>query len=399
MKSKHLVIALVVLAAGAIIGLRFFKKEPHSASSYGFQRNQGPVAVETAKPEIRAISDVREFTGTVKAAYTYVVSAKVQGRLVSLNKRIGDPVKANEVIGKVDDTEYRNALSEAQAQVRISKASLSEAQAQLSFTERELERVRELLKKGISSQVEFDALETQLESQKSKYELARAQLEQRDALLSQTQTRLDYTLIRASQPGFIAERHVDGGVLLSVGGPVVTVVGIDTVFVELAVSERDYQRLRPGKAALVKVDAVAEKEFAGTVFRVAPFFQTSSRTAVVEVAVANDSLQLKPGMFAKINVVLDKNDSALVVPSSAIVDKEGKFSVFIVGDSAIVKQVPVEVGINDGSFAQIVSPANISAPVVTLGQHLLKDGGKVRMGSGESGKTSGGWEKKQGRGK
>lgn len=384
MKAKRVVVlffVLAFLAVASFLAMRHLQKEKGGASSFGPPRAQGPVAVEIAEPSIRSISDVREFAGTVKASYKYVVSAKVGGRLVSLKKRIGDDVRSNEIIGRIDDTEYRHALQEAQALVRVGSASVAEAQAQVSFTVRELERVRGLLEKGIASQVEFETLQTQLQTQKSRLELAKAQLDQREALVAQAKTRLGYTYIRASKPGFIAVRHVDGGAQLSVGGPVVTVVGIDTVYVELAATERDYQRLSPGKNATVTVDALAGKEFEGRVHRVAPFFQEASRTAAVEVALKNDSLLLKPGMFAKLKIVLEREDSAVVVPSSAVVDRDGMFSIFTLGDSAKVKQVPVSVGINDGTFAQITSPETFSGPVVTLGQHLLRDGGKVIIGN------------------
>ncbi|MFP4012464.1 MAG: efflux RND transporter periplasmic adaptor subunit [Chitinispirillaceae bacterium] len=396
MKAKRVAVSffvLVFIAAVSLLVVRSLQKDKGGASSFGPRRTQGPVAVEVAQPSVRSISDVREFAGTVNASYKYVVSAKVGGRLISLNKRIGDDVRGKEIIGRIDDTEYRHALQEAQAQVRVSSASVAEAQAQVSFTERELERVRGLLEKGISSQVEFESFQTQLQTQKSRLELAKAQLDQREALVAQAKTRLGYTYIRASKPGFIAVRHVDGGAQLSVGGPVVTVVGIDTVYVELAVTEREYQRLSPGKKATVTVKALPGKSFEGRVHRVAPFFQEGSRTAAVEVALKNDSLLLKPGMFAKLEIVLEREDSAVVVPSSAVVDREGKFFVFTVGDSAKVSQIPVSVGIDDGTFAQITSPETISGPVVTLGQHLLRDGGKVIVGRSPAGKKGKGQTK------
>jgi len=343
----------------------------------GGQRQQGPVPVETADVSQRPMVDVREFAGTVKASYTYVISAKVAGRLLALNKRIGDHVAANESIGRIDDTEFRNALDEAQTQVRVSKASLEEAKAQLVYTERELERTKGLVSKGIASQSELDAQQTQMETQRSRHELAKAQLEQRQVVLSQAKTNFEYTQIRALQGGFVAVRHVDGGTLLSVGSPIVTVVGLDTVFVELAVTEKDYQSLKPGKTASVSTDAIPGQTFEGVVYRMAPYFQSASRTATVEVALKNNARLLKPGMYARINIKLNEDAKAKVVPSQALVEKDGKYSLFVVGDSATVKNVPVQVGINDGTFAQILSPTNLDGKVVTLGQHLLRSGSKV----------------------
>jgi len=390
MKKKHSIVLLVfaVIAVGAIVAMRSFAGNGKGAAApagapSGGRQGGGPVAVETEAVSVRPMVDIREFSGTVKASYTYVISAKVAGRLLRIDKRIGDAVSANEVIGRIDDTEYRNAYDEAQTQVRVSRASLEEASAQFSHTEREYERARGLVEKGIASKAELDALQTQVETQKSRVELAKAQLEQRQVILNQAKTNFDYTQVRALQGGLVAQRHVDGGTLMAVGGQIITVVGLDTVFVELAVTEKDYQSLKLGKTATVTTDAIPDKSFEGVVYRMAPFFQSASRTAAVEIALRNSSRLLKPGMFARINITLNSDGKARVVPSSALVEKDGKFSVFVVGDSSKVKHVPVQVGITDGKYAQILSPADLDGQIVTLGQHLLKDGSTVIVPAGK----------------
>ncbi|MDR3012913.1 MAG: efflux RND transporter periplasmic adaptor subunit [Chitinispirillales bacterium] len=384
MKKKHIV-RLVVFAVIALCGfaaMRFFGGNDDGAPTASGGRGPGsggPVPVEVGEISLRSMTDIRDFTGTVRPSYSYVISAKVAGRLVSLNKRIGDPVRSNELVGRIDDTEFRSSLDEAQTQVRVNHASLDEVTATLSHNQRELERTRGLVEKGIASQAELDALKTQVETQQSRLNFAKAQLEQRQVLLNQAQTRFEYTQVRASQAGLIAQRHVDGGTMMTVGAPILTVVGLDTVFVELAVTERDYQRLAPGKAAAVTVDAIPGRTFEGIVHRMAPYFQSASRTAAVEIALRNQGHLLKPGMFARISITLNEESNARSVPAAALVEREGRFSVFVVSDSATVSSVPVEVGINDGQFAQILSPPDLEGQVVTLGQHLLRNGTRVTI--------------------
>ncbi len=132
------------------------------------------------------------------------------------------------------------AVDEASAQVKVSQASIDEARAQTSYIEREFKRISDLVGKGISSQADLDAIQTQLTAQQSRLALAEAQYAQRVATLSQARTRLGYTALRSSKGGFVSERHTDEGALLSVNTPVLTVVGIDTVFIQIPVTERDY---------------------------------------------------------------------------------------------------------------------------------------------------------------
>ena len=369
-----------LIGVGVIVAMQMLSARAKEAAALApGQGQRGPVAVEVSEVSVRPMVDMRDFSGTVKASYTYVISAKVGGRLLNLNKRIGDAVRANEMVGRIDDVEFKNALDEAQTQMRVSRASLQESEAQLSHTRRELERARGLVEKGIASRSELDALQTQVETQTSRHELAKAQLEQRQVVLDRAKMNFEYTQIRASQPGFVAQRHVDGGTLLSAGGAILTVVGLDTVFVELAVSEKDYQNLQPGKAATVTTDAIPGKTFEGVVYRKAPFFQSASRTAAVEIALRNRDMALKPGMFARINILINSESAARAVPAAALVEREGRFSVFVVGDSMKVRSVPVQVGINDGAYAQILSPPDLDGQIVTLGQHLLRPGSVVAI--------------------
>ena len=401
MKKKHKVVLTIitVIAVAAIAAMRMLAASDSKSAAPGGQGGGGrgaPVPVEVAEMSVRPMVDIREFTGTVKASYTYVVSAKVSGRLINITKRIGDAVKADEIIGRIEDTQFRNSRDEAQSQVRVSRASLEEAKAQLAHIERELERTRGLVEKGIASRAELDALTTQYATQNSRHELAKAQLEQRQTALSQANTNFEHTRVRVAEGGLVAQRHVDGGTLLSVGSPIVTIVGLDTVFVELAVSERDYQRIQQGRTAAVTTDAIPGKTFDAVVHRVAPFFQAASRTAVAEIALRNDSRLLKPGMFARISIKLNEDGAARVVPSAALIEREGKFSVFVVGDSAKVRSIPVEVGINDGRYAQILSPASLDGPVVTLGQHLLRNGAVVSIvGEKKSSEPQGSGDRRQ----
>ncbi len=382
MKKKLIVSGVTLLITFILLYIAYRPKSSETGKLSSGQNRAGgaaAVAVQTVPVTYGAVMRNREFSGTVKAAYSYVVAAKVAGRLSNISKRIGAKTGVNEAVGKIDDTEYLQAVQEAKAQVAVSQASVKESEAQLLFAEKEMQRVRELVEKGIVSQAELDAIETQYATQKSRLDLARAQLEQREASLAQARTRLDYTTIRSAQAGYIAVRHTDGGALLSVNSPVLTIVGIDTVYVEMSISERDYHNISIGQKAYITVDALPEKKFTGKVSSISPLFQTSTRTAVVEVSVVNDSLFLMPGMFARVEVILAQKDSAQIVPLTAIVNRNGTDAVFLTSDSATVHFIPVKTGIIDGDKVEVLHPV-LNGRVVTVGNHLLTDGNRISSG-------------------
>ncbi len=336
-----------------------------------------PVAVEVDSVGYAPIHETETFTGTVTPIYQYILAPKVSGRVVQIKKRIGDGVRKGEIVAWIDDSEYQQAVREAEANLKIAQASLKESDSQFALAKQELERVQSLQEKGIASPAELDAAQTNFTAQKSRLELANAQVEQREASLKSANIRLSYTVLVTTEPGFIGERYVDEGSLLAPNAPVVSVIGIDTVIVQTTVIERIYGRIQIGQSAEVSVDAFPSKRFVGKVARIAPMLQEASRVAKMEVEVSNDSLLLKPGMFTKLNVELAQKDSAQVVPSRAVVSRAGENGIFVIPDSAAVaRYVPIQLGIVTPEKTEIVSPT-IQGRVVTLGQHLLEDGSPV----------------------
>lgn len=376
MKKKQIFIIVSAIFL-AVLLWRIFLLMTKDSDKSSNRLVRPPVAVEVDSVRYAPIQEAETFTGTVTPIYQYILAPKVSGRVVQIKKRIGDWVRKGEVVARIDDSEYQQAVREAEANLKIAQASLREASSQFALANQDLERVQSLQEKGIASPAELDAAQTNFTAQKSRLELANAQVEQREASLKSANIRLSYTVLVTTEPGFIGERYVDEGSLLSPNAPVVSIIGIDTVIVKTTVIERIYGRIKIGQSAEVQVDAYPTKRFHGKVARIAPMLQEASRVAKMEVEVSNDSLLLKPGMFTKLNVVLAQKDSAQVVPSRAVVSRAGESGVFSIADSAAVaRYVPVQVGIVTSEKTEIISPGIIGL-VVTLGQHLLEDGSPV----------------------
>ncbi len=341
----------------------------------GFRRP--PVAVEVDRVGREAIQETRQLTGSIYPLYQYVVAPKVSGRLLRINNRIGDWVAEGEVIARIDDGEYQQQVLEADASLRIAYANLAETESELELARQELERMESLADKRIASQSQLETAQTKHDALRSRMDLARAQVEQRQAALKSARIRLSYTTLSASQPGFIGERYVDEGSMLAPNSPVVSVIGIDTVIVRTTVIERVYGLVNIGQTAEIEVDAFPGRAFQGHVSRLAPMLEETSRVAKMEVEVVNDSLLLKPGMFCKVAVVLAAKDSAQVVPTQAVVTRNGTSGVFVVRpEETVAVFIPVELGLSTPEKTEIVTP-EITGFVVSLGQHLLEDGSEV----------------------
>ena len=376
MKKKHVagvigVIFLLLLVWRIVL----LVVKDRGSSSGRFERP--PVAVEIDTVRYESIQETRQLTGSIYPLYQYIIAPKVSGRVFKINKRIGDWVERGETIAKIDDAEYQQAVLEAEANLKISQANLTEIESQFELAKQESERVESLQEKGIASPAELDAAMTNADALQSRIQLARAQVEQRQAALNSARIRLSYTVLVATEPGFVGERFVDEGSLLAPNSPVVSVIGIDTVIVRTTVIERVYGNIQRGQSAEIEVDAFQGKSFHGRVSRLAPMLQEASRVAQMEVVVANDSLWLKPGMFCQVNVILAEKESAQVVPSQAIINRDGVDGIFVIKNGeSITHFIPVQLGISTPHVTEIVAP-EIDGVVVTLGQHLLEDSSAV----------------------
>ncbi|MEW6755563.1 MAG: efflux RND transporter periplasmic adaptor subunit, partial [Candidatus Latescibacterota bacterium] len=356
MRKRHVLwvlgAAVLALLAWRTVGLVL------GGPGAGGRPERPPVAVETDSVRFEPIQESRQLTGTVYPLYHYIVAPKVAGRVVRIRQRIGDWVERGEEVARIDDAEYEQQLLEAEASLRVAQASLTESQSQFALARQELARVQSLQEKGIASPAELDAATTNHEALQSRIQLAQAQVEQRQAALNMARIRLEYTVLRATEPGFIGERFTDEGSLLAPNSPVVSVIGIDTVIVRATVVERVYGQVRTGQPAQVEVDAFPGRRFHGHVSRVAPMLQEASRVAQLEVEVANDSLLLKPGMFSRVRLVLAEKERAQVVPSRSLVSRNEAHGLFVVPPGqSVARYVPVQPGITTPERVEIVQPA------------------------------------------
>jgi RND family efflux transporter MFP subunit len=172
---------------------------------------------------------------------------------------------------------------------------------------------------------------------------------------------------------------VDEGETVSANAPLLRIVELNPIEVVIYVTERDYASLQPGQNANLSTDAYPDETFHGRIVRISPVFRESTRQAQVELRVDNPRLQLKPGMFVRVMVVLERAPEATIVPEQALVKRQEQDGLFLVSaDGERVHWRPVRVGIRQGDRVQ-VSGEGLQGRVVTLGQQLLDDGSSIRI--------------------
>ncbi|NNK96530.1 MAG: efflux RND transporter periplasmic adaptor subunit, partial [Desulfobacterales bacterium] len=244
-----------------------------------------------------------------------------------------------------------------------------------------------LREQKVSAVAELEAAETERLTQQAGVNLAQAQIKQRQAALRTAEVRFSYTTLKADWQTdhgngcrYVARQYVDEGDTIAANAPVVTLVDLSVLIAVINVAERDYAFLKIGQTANISVDFIAGETFPGTVVRMAPVFDETSRQARVEIAVPNPDSVLKGGMFARVHIELGRAEQTLAAPSTAIIQRIGKYGAFIVDDGK-ARFVEAETGIEDEGWLQ-VSGLEEGQQVVTLGHHLLSDGVRVSPSEG-----------------
>ena len=265
---------------------------------------------------------------------------------------------------------------------------MAECKSALDVAANELKRVTTLREKKIASESEFEEVQARHAACEAKRNVALAEVARREAALKTAQVRLSYTRIRASwrdanDVRVVGERFVDEGTMLNANAPIVSILDNSVMTAAVDVIERDYTKVKVGQAAVIATDAFPEREFSGKIVRIAPLLSETSRQARIEIELPNPERSLKPGMFVRARIEFGRCENATVVPVAALARREDRTGVFLADAKEMkVRFVPLELGITEGDLVQAIAPP-LTGQVVTMGHHLLEDGGSIRLPGAE----------------
>ncbi len=349
------------------------------------------MTVELAPVRRADLADHLTVVGNLTGAATVQVVPKVSGRLSEVLVRLGDPVRRGQVLARVEDREIREQVKQAEASFEVSRATVRQREADLQFAQTALDRARNLFARQLLARQALDDAEARYQAAVAQLDLARAQFEQARARLEELRITLANTVVTSPVDGFVGRRYLDPGAFASTNAPVVSVVDIHLVRLIANVVERDLRRVQSGTPAEVEVDAFPGERFVGRVARVAPVLDPATRTAEIEVEIPNQQYRLKPGMYARVRLTVERRLQALVVPRNAVVDVDGRRGVFVVGEdgrTAVFRSV--EIGLQDEERVEIRSGVAEGDRVITAGAAALRDGDPIVVADLKSGGAPGG---------
>ena len=314
-------------------------------------------------------------SATLEALEDVVLVPKVSGKLKELRVSPGDRVRRGQVLAVLDHRDQDAQVGALSAQTAVNRAGLEQARAELEQAQRERERYRKLLAEGYATKQELDTRVTTLQTAQAAYNRAVATVRQSQASLQAQQVNRSEFVILAPMDGVVLKDYdLAPGAILGVSSPVAEVAQIDTLKAVIQVPENQLPRVREGMTGFLTGEGFPGREVTGTVRRIDPYVDSSTRTARVEVQVPNKTLgyPIKPGMFAQVFLVEATAKDALTLPPTVIRDG----GVFVVEDGKARRRA-VTVGLVLPDRVQILSGVASGDRVVVGGGDALTDGDRV----------------------
>ena len=479
--NTTLTLAVAALSLSVLAGCAPKKDAAKPEAGQAQAANQPtPVSVAPAKSE--TVLRIVPVTGSLIALQTVELLPKISARVVSVNGREGDAVRAGQVIAQLDTADLERNVAQARetvetARVRVSQArtnyetqittsdvtikdaqeALSAAESQLALTRKpqrsqevvvaennvkqakanadkatsDRKRYEQLFKEGATAAITLDTYATQetvalsaLNSAKQQLALikeggrteniaaqtaqvararqavrqaqanranislrqedissAQASVRQAEAALATAQQAIADASLRSPIDGVIADRKIEPGQLASPGSSVAELVKLETVYFEAQVNEADFPRVRQGQPVNVRLDAYPDRVFAGTVAKVFPTGSATNRVFYAAVQIPNSGGVLRPGLFARGEIVAERRAGSVTAPVGALIrdpESETKARVFTV-ENGVARERNITLGIVTPDSRRVeIKGVEPGAQVVVIGQRGIKDGDRVK---------------------
>jgi RND family efflux transporter MFP subunit len=361
-----------------------------------------PVEVAIAAAITRSLPRSVEVVGSLAADEEVVVAAQAAGELSQLNVDFGSFVSQGQIIALIDQRDAKLKVEQAEAALKqtmarlgmkegerfdpLQNADVRVAKAQLDWEKMNLDRQTRLLENGDIARSVYDQAMTTHNLAQARYQAALdsvnqqlAVVEQQKAALALARKSVTDTVVRAPISGAVKEKHAARGSYLTVNGRIVTLVKINPLRLRAEIPESSAAAVRTGQTMTLNIDAFPDRTFTGRVVRIGPSLNETTRALMVEAQVANPGNLLRPGMFAKSQLITSKAAPAVMIPQRAVVTVAGLTKVFVIENGQAVERI-VKAGATDGDLIEIAEGVKSGENLATSNLEKLQTGTVVTNG-------------------
>ena len=407
-RSRMVVIGIVVV--GVALLLWFYLRPHEKESPVAAKAGAVPAAAKLETPETIDVTSAAavtrnlerglEVVGSMMADEEVLIGAQAAGELAQLNVDFGSFVTAGQVIAQIDQRDAKLRIEQSEAALRQTMARLGMkdgekfearqnaevriAQGALDLATVELDRAARLIEKGDIARSVYDQARINHSLAQARHQAAidavnqqLAVVEQQRAALALARKSLTDTVVRAPITGAVKEKFAARGAYLPMGGRIMSLVKINPLRLRADVPEYAAAAVKVGQSMTLRVEAFPDQTFSGRIVRIGASLSEQTRALTVEAEVANGRNQLRPGMFAKSNLILSKASPVVMVPQRSIVTSAGLSKIFVIESGKAVERI-VQTGVIDGDLIEIRAGIREGEIVATSNTDKLQQGSAVR---------------------
>jgi RND family efflux transporter MFP subunit len=352
-------------------------------------------AVEAEVVNVTKIYPSQTFTllnasGYVVAQRKAAVASKVTGRLVSLSVEEGSRVKTGQVIARLENDDVIALREQAEANLSAARHNLEQAKAELRDATLSFNRNKDLFAEGYVSQTDYDALEARYNKALAAVAAAEATIKAGAAALRNANVAIEYTLIRAPFDAVVLTKNADiGDIVTPIGAAaeakaaVVTIADMNSLQVEVDVSESNINQVKVGQPCEIQLDALPDSRFRGAVHMIVPTADRSKATVMVKVRFIDNDSRILPEMSAKVAFLLREVKSEEQKPRTAlnpaaVITLNGKQFVFLIKENRVIK-TPVTTGAEFGDMIEVLSGVKAGDRVVLKPLNKMRAGLRIKV--------------------
>ncbi len=327
-------------------------------------REQDPIAVSAVYPEIRTVEQTVSNTraGTIDACRRSKMSPAIGGQIASLQVKEGDLVQKDQVLIELWNKESKARLKESKARVQAAERSAQQVCILSDRAQREAKRKTELLQRGLASEEVTETAVSNAESQSAACDAALTQVEVYQASVEVIEASLERTMLIAPFDGVVAEIEGELGEYVTpspVGvatKPTVDLIDSSCIYISAPIDEIDAPEVVSGMTARISMDAFGNQEFPATVRRVAPYvldLEKQARTVEIEAVFDNPNQTLLPGYSADIEVIIDRVENVLSIPTQLIM--RDNYVYVIDPETMTLTKEQIEIGIGNWQYTEVTN--------------------------------------------
>lgn len=371
--------------------------------------------VEVTEVISKDLAKITTMSGKISPNKDVMVMPDMPGKVETVKVKDGDQVNKGDLLFTLDKKDIQKQVDQAKAAYDLAAINYDISQDQAGKTRESYERTKALTETVLNNarinlentrklyeagavpqtqleqaEISFEQQETQLQTQLDQAELgasnkvtdlASGQLKQAELAYNQAKDALNNTLVTAPISGIITGNSLEPGIMVSNAQPSMNIVDINKVYVSIEVVEGLVNKLKKGQEVDLTISSISPEPIKAIIDSINPIPDARTQLYLIKIYVENTDNEIKPGMFANVDIPLEIKNDILSVPSEAVILRNEKTLVYIVKDGKAVEK-EIEIGLDTGTEVEVVQGLEENDKVIIKGFDYVKNGDEVKVVGG-----------------